>query len=112
MPIVEPSWLSAPAGLTPQTVLRMNGSASPGHLFFKGCCEPESGTEIKETLTTNIGKASCCSKSYFLQLGFQRVPGTSWERRGAERAKAFCFRFFFFFNGGNVRGSCDHCKVS
>jgi len=95
MPIVEPSWLSAPTGLTPQTVGRMNGDTSPGHLFFKGCCELESGTDIKETLTTNIVKASSCSKSYFLPLGFQQATGTSWERRGAERAKAFSFLFFF-----------------
>lgn len=103
MPIVEPSRLLAPMGLTPQTVVRMNGCTSLGHLFFKGCCELESGTDIKETVTTNTVKPSCCSKSYFLQLGFQQVSSTSWER-WAERPNAAFFFFFFLplSKGGNV----------
>lgn len=121
MPIVEPSRLLAPMGLTPQTVVRMNGCTSLGHLFFKGCCELESGTDIKETVTTNTVKPSCCSKSYFLQLGFQQVSSTSWER-WAERPNA---AFFFFFSSPSLKvemsilwnwnlkcSSYNHCKAS
>lgn len=63
MAVAEPS----PAGLTPQTAVRMNGCTSPGHLFLEGCWEPRAGTDRKETVTATTAKEVCCCKSYCLQ---------------------------------------------
>jgi len=63
MAMAEPS----PAGLTPQTAVRMNGCTSPGHLFLEGCWELRAGTDRKETVAATTAKAAGCCKSYCLQ---------------------------------------------